>query len=293
MTADTSSSTAIELRIDPRSRPVGTGQVQRLLPFRQRRMVGPFIFVDLIGPETLTPGAGIDIDAHPHIGLSTLTYLFQGRMVHRDSTGAVQTIEPGAVNWMTAGAGVTHTERSLEADRTTTRPLHGMQIWVALPTELEDGAASFEHLAASDLSAEQRGASTVRVAVGSAWGVDSPIAGSSPMVLADLELVDGSPIPVDRSLREVAVVVIEGEATVNDEALVAGQLAVLRPDVASELAGQARVMLLGGDPVGPRHIWWNFVSSDPDRIEAAKTDWAAQRFPLVPGDHQSFVPLPS
>ncbi len=284
---------AIQLRIDPRSRPVGNGEVRRLLPFRTHRMVGPFIFADHIGPDELLPGAGTDVDAHPHIGLSTVTYLFAGRMVHRDSTGAVQTIEPGAVNWMTAGAGVTHTERSHPDDRPTTRTLHGLQTWVALPDDAEDGPASFEHLAAADVPEVSLGASRVRVAVGTGWGLHSPVVGSSPLVLADLTLDDSSPVPVDTGHPEVAVVVLDGSVRVNDEALVNGQMAVLRDDVASTLRGSGRVIVLGGAPVGARRIWWNFVSSDAERLEQAKQDWDAQRFPLVPGDHDPWVPLPS
>lgn len=290
MSADAQS--AIRLRIDPRARPVGNGEVQRLLPFRTHRMVGPFIFVDHIGPDELAPGTGTDVDAHPHIGLSTVTYLFAGRMVHRDSTGAVQTIEPGAVNWMTAGAGVTHTERSDPDDRPTTRTLHGFQTWVALPDDAEDGPASFEHLAAADVPEETFGASRIRVAVGSGWGIESPVVGSSPLVLADLALDDASPVPVDTGHPEVAVVVLDGSVRVNDEALVNGQMAVLRDDVASTLRGSGRVIVLGGAPVGTRRIWWNFVSSDAERLEQAKQDWDAQRFPLVPGDHDPWVPLP-
>lgn len=283
---------AIELRIDPRVRPVGGGQVRRLLPYRKRRMVGPFIYADVIGPETFAAGSGIDVDAHPHIGLSTVTYLFEGRMVHRDSTGAVETIEPGAINWMTAGSGVTHTERSHPDDRPTTRTMHGLQTWVALPADAENAAPSFEHTATADIPTDTTGRSSVRVAVGSGWGLDSPVTGSSPLVLAEIELDAGSPVPIVSDLRELAVLSLVGEVRVNDEPVALGQLAVLRPEIAATLSGSGTAIVLGGDPVGKRHIWWNFVHSDPERIEEAKADWIAQRFSRVPNDHEPHVPLP-
>ncbi|MEM9655774.1 MAG: pirin family protein [Actinomycetota bacterium] len=283
---------AIELRIDPRSRPVGSGQVQRLLPYRLRRMVGPFIFADVIGPDALQQGAGIDINAHPHIGLSTVTYLFDGRLVHRDSTGATQTVEPGAVNWMTAGSGVAHTERSHPDDIGRDRTMFGLQTWVALPDGAEEVGASFEHLPAPDVPTDRTPGADIRVAVGSGWGLESPVTGSSPLVLAELHLDGTAAVPVTTGHAEIAVLVLDGAVAVNDEALVVGQLALLRTDVTSRLSGRGTVIVLGGDPVGPRRIWWNFVSSDPDRIEQAKEDWLAQRFPTVPGDHDPYVPLP-
>lgn len=255
-------------------------------------MVGPFIFADVIGPDELGPGGGVDINAHPHIGLSTVTYLFDGRLVHRDSTGAVQTIEPGAVNWMTAGSGVAHTERSHPDDLGRDSTLHGLQTWVALPESAEEIAPSFQHLADADVPIDRFSGGDIRVAVGSGWGLESPVVGSSPLVLAQVRLDGSSRIPVTTGHREIAVVVLDGAVTVNDEALVPGQLAVLREDVDSVLGGRGTVVVLGGDPVGKRFIWWNFVSSDQDRIEQAKHDWSAQRFPLVPDDHEPYVPLP-
>lgn len=284
---------AIELRIDPRERPVGSGQVRRLLPYSARRMVGPFIYADIIGPETLDPGAGINVDAHPHIGLSTVTYLFDGRMVHRDSTGAVQTIDPGAVNWMTAGSGVTHTERSHPEDLTTTRPMHGLQTWVALPAETEEVAASFQHAAAGDIPVESVGRSSVRVAVGSGWGLDSPVTGSSPLVLAEITLGQGAPVPIVSSLPELAVIALTGDVRVGADTVTPGQLAVLARGSKATLSGTGTAIVLGGEPVGKRTIWWNFVSSDPDRIEQAKSAWRSQQFPRVPNDHDPFVPLPT
>lgn len=284
--------TAIELTIEPRKRPVGAGQVRRLLPYRERRMVGPFIFVDVVGPETLKAGSSVEIDAHPHIGLSTVTYLFDGRMVHRDSTGSVQTIEPGAVNWMTAGSGVTHTERSHPDDIPGSRALHGLQTWVALPEEAEEADALFQHAAASDIPTDRLGQSTVRVAVGSGWDHESPVSGSSPMVLAEVSLDADSPFPIATDHRELAVLALSVDVRVNNQAVDAGRLAVLRSGARVTLSGTGTAVVLGGEPLGKRHIWWNFVSSDRDRIEEAKRDWETQRFPTVPNDHQDWIPLP-
>ena len=283
---------AIELRIDPRDRPVGSGRVRRLLPHRSRRMVGPFIFADVIGPDDLDAGAGIDVDAHPHIGLSTLTYLFAGRMVHRDSTGAVQAIEPGAVNWMTAGSGVAHTERSHPDDVPTRRRIHGLQTWVALPCDAEEATPTFQHAGVADIPRLGVGDSTVSLAAGSGWSLTAPVPGSSPLVLAEVDVRPGAPVPVEVEHSEVAVISLGGDLTVDGEDVPAGRLVVLRARTAAVLGGSARAMVLGGEPVGPRHIWWNFVHSDRDRIEQAKADWAAQRFPVVPDDHDPWVPLP-
>ena len=282
--------TAIEMIIDPRTAQVGRGTVQRVLPFRQRQMVGPFIFADLIGPETMRAGTGTDVDAHPHIGLSTLSYLLAGRMVHRDSTGAVSTIEPGAVNWMTAGAGVTHTERSPDEDRSRDREMFGLQTWVALPNDAEDTTATFEHTPADAIEPLFEG--RVRVVAGSSWGNTSPVTASSPLVLAELRVEPEHPLTIDAEHPERAVLALGGDLTLGGTALSPGQLAVLEAGATPQLAGRGRAMLLGGEPVGKRFIWWNFVHSDRDRIEHAKLDWTDQRFPTVPGDHDPWVPLP-
>ena len=279
--------------IEPRVRPVGTGQVRRLLPYRQRRMIGPFIFVDVMGPEQLAAGTGTDVDAHPHIGLAAVTYLLEGRLVHRDSTGAVAAIEPGAVNWMTAGAGVTHTERSHPDDRTTDCLLHGLQTWVALPDETEDGPARFQHIGAGEVPTERRGASTVRVAVGSGFGLESPVSTSSPLLLAEIDVAEGSPVPVDATFGERGLLAIDEGITLNDTPLREATLAVLEPGAPAVVGGRGRAMVLAGEPVGPRNIWWNFVHSDAERIEQAKHDWTHQAFPTVPGDHDPWVPLPT
>lgn len=285
-------STVVELRIDPRERPVGSGWVRRLLPYRERRMVGPFIYADVIGPENLAPGSGINVDAHPHIGLSTVTYLFDGRMVHRDSTGAVQTIEPGAVNWMTAGSGVTHTERSHPDDFAASAKLFGLQTWVALPSESEEVDASFQHAATAEVPTTTTGRSSVRVAAGSGWGLESPVTGSSPLTLAELTLEEDSPVPIETDHPEIGVIALTGDLRINDEMVTSGQIAVLSRDAVASVSGSGTAVVLGGEPVGKRTIWWNFVHSDPERIEQAKSDWIHQRFAKVPDDHEPHVPLP-
>jgi len=283
---------AVEMTIEPRRRAVGSGEVRRLLPYRKRRMVGPFIFFDLIGPDELDPGSRVDIDAHPHIGLSTVTYLFRGRLVHRDSTGAVQEIAPGAVNWMTAGSGVAHTERSHPDDVDTESALWGMQIWVALPDESQDVDPSFEHVPAGALPTERSGRSTIRVIAGTGWGLDTPVAVSSPLVLASIELDAASPVRIPADHVQRAALCIDGEISVGGRLLPAGTLAVLEAGSTPMLEGSGTAVVLGGEPVGERHIWWNFVHGDRERIEHAKSRWAAQQFPRVPGDHDPYVPLP-
>jgi redox-sensitive bicupin YhaK (pirin superfamily) len=282
----------VELMIEPRTRAVGNGTVQRLLPWRGRRMVGPFIFVDHIGPEEVPAGAGIDVDAHPHIGLSTVTYLFEGRMRHRDSTGAVATIEPGAVNWMTAGSGVAHTERSLDEDRPNARRQHGLQTWVALPGGAENTAPFFEHHAADTIPVADVDGVRVRIAAGTGWGLTSPVKVSSPLVLAEIDLGADGALAVDTTHAERAVLALDGALTVGGQTLPHGALAVLEKTARPEVRGSGRLVVLGGEPVGARFIWWNFVHSDPERIEEAKADWTAQTFPRVPGDHDPWVPLP-
>jgi redox-sensitive bicupin YhaK (pirin superfamily) len=279
---------AIEMTIEPRTATVGAGSVRRVLPFRKRRMVGPFIFADLMGPEELAPGVGTSIDAHPHIGLSTVTYLFAGRMTHRDSTGAVATIEPGAVNWMTAGSGVCHTERSHPDDVDTVVDLHGLQTWVALPGEAEETAPTFHHTDAADIPVD----GPVRLVAGNGWTMESPVATSSPLVLAEIRLDASTNVDVDAVHPERAVLAVDGDVELDGTPLASGTLAVLARGARPRLGGPGRAIVLGGEPVGPRHIWWNFVHSDPERIEQAKADWAEQRFPLVPGDHDPWVPLP-
>lgn len=283
----------MELTIEPRVRPVGTGQVLRLLPWRARRTVGPFIFADLMGPVTLEAGQAADVDAHPHIGLATVTYLFAGRMVHRDSTGAVQTIEPGAINWMTAGHGITHTERNHPKDRGTSRMHHGLQTWVALPDNSEDVESAFAHYAAADIPVESSHGARIRLLAGTSWGIESPVEVASPLVLAEVNLGDNGTLVLDDTHPERAVLAVDGDVAIDGHRLKREHLAVIERGARPTITGRGRVVVLGGEPVGKRHIWWNFVHSDPERIEAAKVDWMEQRFPLVPDDHDPWVPLPT
>ena len=285
---------SIERIVAPRRRQVGASEVDRLLPFHARRMVGPFIFADLIGPEELAAGVGSDVPPHPHVGLATVTYLFDGSMVHRDSTGAVQRIDPGGVNWMTAGAGVAHSERSPDDARAVASPLAGLQTWVALPAESEEVAPSFEHAAADAVPAVSDGGVAVRLLVGTGFGAASPVAGASPMFHADVTIAAGGRFALPPEHAERAVLVVDGDVEVDGVAVAPRHLAVAEPGdaIVSSSAG-ARVMAFGGAPVGTRYIWWNFVSSSQDRIEAAKADWAAHRFGEIPTDHTERVELPS
>jgi redox-sensitive bicupin YhaK (pirin superfamily) len=292
MSPATEGGTAIELSISPRERAVGTGTVRRLLPFRTRRTVGPFVFLDIMGPEDLAAGKGMNIDAHPHIGLSTLTYLLRGRAVHRDSIGSVQAIEPGAVNWMTAGDGVTHTERSHPDDVDRTTELFGVQIWVALPDGAEDGPATFEHCAAHDVPEATVGGARIRLPAGSAWGLDAPITGSSPLTFAEIRLDASAGLRLPAAHPERAVLALDGDVRIDGTRLGPGSLAVLARNSRPTLSGTGTALHLGGEQVGTRHIWWNFVHSDLDRIEDAKQRWLAQEFPTVPDDHTTYVPLP-
>ncbi len=277
--------------IQPRQRSIGTSTVRRILPFVTHRMVGPFIFADLIGPEELAAGEGIDVPEHPHIGLATVTYLFDGAMVHRDSTGAVQQIEPGAVNWMHAGRGVTHTERSPADDRAADSMLTGLQTWVALPTEHEDDEPWFEHCAADHVPQDRIGDTTVRLAVGTGFGMASPVRVASPLVLADVSLAGGGfSVPADHPER--GVLALTPGLTLDGTSMAEGSMAVLDAGDQPRVEGSGRCVVLGGDPVGPRQIWWNFVASSAERIEAAKDAWRDQRFPEVPDDHDGWVRLP-
>lgn len=285
------SATAVEMTIEPRDRPIGAAMVQRILPHRKRRMVGPFIFADLFGPDDYAPGAGSDIDAHPHLGLSTLSYLFSGELLHRDSTGAVADISPGDVNWMTAGSGVCHTERTPADVRRHRHTLAGLQTWVALPVEDEQRSPYFEHADAADVPRHTSSGATVTVAAGSGWGLQSPVLGSSSLMEAEIVLDDHS-LTIPTEHRERAIIAISGALTVAGQRLDPAHAAVLTAGESVELHGSGRAMMLAGDPVGDRYIWWNFVASDRDLIEQAKRDWDAQRFPLIPEDHAVWVEAP-
>ncbi len=278
----------IERIIEPRKRPVGSGEVDRVLPVRERRNVGPFVFADIIGPDEMPSGVGADIATHPHIGLATVTYLFDGAIVHRDSTGAVQRIEPGAVNWMTAGRGVVHSERTPDDVRAATSRMAGLQTWVALPEDSEETDAAFEHAGADEVPEFGDGSVRGRVVAGEAFGVRSPIGGSSPLFHIDVQLDEGAVLAIPHALGELAVLAIAGDVRVDDTPLSRHHAAVAasRSDLVVRAESAARIIAIGGDPVGPRFIWWNFVSSSRERIEQAKADWMARRFAPVPGDDE-------
>ncbi len=282
--------------IDGRTHDLGGFHVKRLLPTAAVRLVGPFIFFDHMGPAVFTPGAGIDVRPHPHIGLSTVTYLFEGEMVHRDSLGTEMTIRPGAINWMTAGRGIVHSERSGSEARARGGPMHGLQLWVALPREHEESEPAFDHYPAEALPSLSIGGADVRVLAGSAYGARSPVRTHAPTLYVDARLHAGSHLAVPVDTEERAVYVVEGRVECAGTIAEAGRMLVLSrgADVSVRSEGEAHVALVGGAPMdGPRHIFWNFVSSSRERIEQAKRDWAEGRFPRVPGDDVEFIPLPT
>ena len=292
---------AIETVIIPRARDLGGFEVRRALPAPRRQMVGPFIFFDQMGPAEFLTGQGIDVRPHPHIGLATVTYLMQGRIHHRDSLGTDQWIEPGAVNWMVAGQGITHSERTDGDARTKPHSLFGLQTWVALPKDHEDRAADFVHAPKTDLPLLEGEGNTLRLILGQAWGETVPVETPSEMFYADAVLQPGAAIPLPDNHEDRGAYVLQGSVEVAGQTFDAGRMMVFRPgDRISLKAGpqSARVMLLGGATLdGPRYIWWNFVASSKERIEAAKEawregDWQHGRFQLPPGDDREFIPLP-
>jgi redox-sensitive bicupin YhaK (pirin superfamily) len=287
----------IELLIQGHSHDLGGGfVVRRVLPNVKRRMVGPFIFLDHFGPMTVAPGGdGMSVRPHPHIGLATVTYLFEGGIFHRDSLGYAQAIRPGDVNWMTAGSGIAHSERTEEEMRRTGFRMHGVQTWVALPRTHEETAPAFQHVAAADLPTWSEGLSALRLIVGTYGGRTAPTTHFSPIFYVAAEMPAAARITVSPEHAERGVYVSHGSVMVGDRQLGVGDLAVLTAGQPVDLlagAEGAKLMLLGGAPMdGPRHIWWNFVSSSKERIEKAKADWKEGRFASVPGDPE-FIPLP-
>ncbi|MEL7544364.1 MAG: pirin family protein [Pseudomonadota bacterium] len=292
----------IETLIVPRARDLGGFEVRRALPAPERQLVGPFIFFDQMGPaEFISGGGGIDVRPHPHIGIATVTYLFRGEFQHRDSLGTNQMIYPGAVNWMIAGRGVTHSERTSEETRANPHALFGIQTWVALPEDEEDREAGFEHVGEAALPFIKAEGKTVRLILGEAYGARSPVKTFSHMFYADARLRPGAQLPMPDGHEDRGIYVVDGAVTCAGDRLEAGRMAVFRPGdpitLVAEDAG-AHVMLLGGDTLnGPRHIWWNFVASSREKIDAAKEAWRAGdfldgRFTLPPGDDAEFIPLP-
>ncbi|MBT8476531.1 MAG: pirin family protein [Alphaproteobacteria bacterium] len=293
---------AIETLIIPRARDLGALEVRRALPAPKRQMVGPFIFFDQMGPAEFLPTKGLDVRPHPHIGLATISYLYSGRMHHRDSLGTDAWIEPGAVNWMVAGHGITHSERTDDETQTQPMPFFGIQTWVALPKDHEDRPAEFEHAPKNALPFFEGEGKQVRLILGNAYGERAPVKVASEMFYADAVLAPGAKLPLPDDHEDRGAYVVEGEVSVGNDVFEAGRMMVFRPgDRVSMTAGPqgARIMLLGGETLeGSRYIWWNFVASSKERIEEAKEawrreDWADGRFQLPVGDAEEFIPLPA
>ena len=292
---DTYACDALAQVIVPRTVDLGDFTVRRALPSARSRMVGPFIFFDHFGPAEFRAGAGIDVRPHPHIGLATVTYLFDGEIVHRDSLGTAMAIKPGEVNWMTAGRGIVHSERTGAELRTTGSPIHGLQMWVALPQAKEEMEAAFAHHNTGEFPMVQDNGKTVRVVVGSLYGASSPVPVVHETMFGDVHLKAGATLPLDTDHEERAIYVIGGVIDIAGDKFEPGRLLVFKPGDAVSVGAvsDAHIVVLGGAPMdGPRHIWWNFVSSRKERIEQAKADWKAGHFDKVPGDEMEFIPLP-
>jgi redox-sensitive bicupin YhaK (pirin superfamily) len=286
----------LELVIRARPRDLGGFHVRRSLPSPARRLIGPFVFFDHMGPALFPIGSGIDVRPHPHIGLATVTYLFEGEIFHRDSLGNAQAIRPGDVNWMVAGRGIAHSERSAPERRKAEQHLHGIQAWVALPQSHEEDAPAFYHHASASLPQQSRAGVELRLIAGTGFGLRSPVAVASPTLYADLQLAAAAEQTFPAEHAERAFYVAIGELECAGQLFREGDLVVLKPGASVSLRARtaARVMLLGGAPLdGERHVFWNFVSSSNERIERAKADWRERRFPLVPGDEIEFTPLPN
>lgn len=293
--------TALDMMIAPRRRDLGGFEVGRVLPYMHRRSVGPFVFFDHMGPAVFAPGKGIDVRAHPHIGLATVTYLFEGAFMHRDSLGTVQRIAPGDVNWMTAGRGIAHSERSPDDLRAAGHHVHGIQSWVALPKDYEETAAAFVHHPAASLPVVRQNGAILRVIAGSAYGATSPVKVLSPTLYVEAQLDAGATLAISTEHAERAVYVVEGALEIEGNAVPALQMAVLTAGVSAHITATtpSRVMILGGAPLdGPRQMWWNFVASSNALMQRAKAEWAVApsqnwsgEFKLPPGESE-FIPLP-
>jgi redox-sensitive bicupin YhaK (pirin superfamily) len=298
---DLESMNAIETLIIPRARDIGEFEVRRALPSSKRQMVGPFVFFDQMGPAEFVTGKGIDVRPHPHIGLATVTYLYKGEFHHQDSLGTDQMIYPGAVNWMIAGNGVTHSERTSEQTRKNPSSLFGIQTWVALPQWAEETEADFEHHEKAALPFLEGDGKQVRLILGDAWGERAPTRTFTEMFYADAVLEAGAKLPLPDHHEDRGIYIVDGSIEVAGDEFDPGQMMVFKPgDPITVKAGPlgARLMLLGGETLeGPRYIWWNFVASSRDKIEAAKQawaegDWQHGRFQLPPSDKNEFIPLP-
>ncbi|MEM7693566.1 MAG: pirin family protein [Pseudomonadota bacterium] len=292
---DRASTDAIDLVVVPRAVDLGEMTVRRALPAMERQMVGPFIFVDQMGPAEFLTDQGIDVRPHPHINLATVTYLLEGEIFHRDSLGTAQAIQPGAINWMRAGKGIVHSERTEPALKVTGQRLFGMQTWVALPQSLEESDPAFVHHARAELPHVTDQGLGMRVIAGETHGVASPLQTASAMLYADVSLRAGARFQIEAKYPERALYILSGAVELDGATHEAGRLLILKPgeEVVIKASSDTRAMLFGGEPMeGPRYIWWNFVSSRLERIEAAKEEWAKGVFDTVPGDVDEFIPLP-
>ena len=286
-------SSAIALRIHPAAKDLGEFTVRRSLPDQRRQRVGPFIFFDHMGPAEFPPGSGVNVRSHPHIGLATITYLFEGEILHRDSLGCVQPIRPGEVNWMTAGKGIVHSEKVTEEVLASGQRLHGLQTWIALPLESEEIEPRFEHYKADQIPSVTQDGAEICIVIGSAYGKSSPVRTESETLYVELKLEAGTTVPLPQT-DELAIYVIEGDVSVDGEPLAALELVILEDNATASVTATsaAHLMLCGGAKLeGDRIVWWNLVSSSRERIEKAKSDWNEGRFEMVPGE-TDFIPLP-
>ncbi|MEO6607814.1 MAG: pirin family protein [Aestuariivirga sp.] len=293
---DAASVDAIEQVIVPRIRDIGDFEVHRALPAAERQMIGSFIFFDRFGPVTMKAGQGMDVRPHPHIGLATVTWLFDGTIYHRDSLGSEQAIAPGELNWMTAGKGIVHSERTPALERASGQNMFGLQSWVALPKSLEETAPAFEHVAQERLPLLVDGGRKVQVIAGSLYGERSPVKTHSDLFYADVRLDAKARLPIEAEHEERGLYLVSGRIDIAGREFEAGKLIALKPkaEVIVTALENSHFMLLGGEPMdGPRHIWWNFVSSSKEKIDAAKEEWRTGKFSMVPGDDKEFIPLPS
>jgi len=284
----------IDAMLEGKTKDIGGFTVSRLLPHAERRAVGPFVFLDHIGPASFLPGHGLDVRPHPHIGLATVTYLFEGEIVHRDSLGSEQPIRPGAVNWMTAGAGIVHSERTASDKRASGPSLHGLQFWVALPQHLETGPADFVHHAAADIPEFAQDAAVLRLIAGRAYDAASPAIGASPLFYVHARFPRDGMLALPEGYAERALYVISGQMEADGRPVMPGRLVLFGTDAVGAVRAKAgtEAVLFGGAPLdGPRYLEWNFVASSRDLIEQAKARWRAGAFPRVPGE-TDFIPLP-
>lgn len=286
-------STVIDLLIEPVTKDLGEFTVRRALPDKRRQRVGPFIFFDHMGPAEFPPGTGVNVRSHPHIGLATITYLFEGEILHRDNLGFVQPIRPGEINWMTAGKGIVHSEKVTPEIHASGQRLHGLQTWVALPTDCEETEPRFEHYSADSMPALTRDGAEIKVIIGTAYGVTSPVQTASETLYVEAVLKPGASLDLPHA-EELAVYVVDGDIEIDGQSISDGVLAVIVDGMSAtvQASNGAHVMICGGDTLeGDRILWWNFVSSSRERMEQAKRDWRDGKFDTVPGE-SDFIPLP-